>query len=336
MKEEGVLLLHKRKRALISVSDKTGVAALAHSLIGLGWEIVSTGGTAQSLRDAGLSVTSVDEVTGFPEILGGRVKTLNPMIHAGILARFDLEEQRLELERHGISPIELVVVNLYPFARTIAREGVRHAEAVENIDVGGPTMLRAAAKNYAHVTVVVNPNRYPEVIAELEQNGLISLETRCRLAAEAFAHTAEYDAVIAGYFAALPEAGMGLYPAQLSFAFNKVQDLRYGENPQQDAAFYAASGAPSGLAAARKLQGKEISFNNLNDLNAAWDMVREFELPTVVAVKHANPCGVGSAPTVEEAYTLAYDADPVSIFGGVLAVNRVVDGKTARAMSKIF
>ena len=326
----------KIKKALISVSDKTGIVELARELIGLGFEIVSTGGTAQSLHQAGLAVTEAAEVTGFPEILGGRVKTLHPSIHAAILARLDQEDQRQELEAYGITPIELVIVNLYPFEQTIAREETGHEEAVEKIDIGGPAMLRAAAKNHAHVTVLVNPDRYSEVLGELKQSGSVSSATRLRLAAEVFSYTAGYDAAIAAYFNARPDAGMQLYPDRLCLSFKKMQNLRYGENPQQEAAFYASAGTTAGLAAARQIQGKELSFNNLNDLNAAWELALEFEQPTAVAVKHANPCGVGSAATPEEAYRLAFEADPVSIFGGILALNRPVEAAAAAEMSKVF
>ncbi len=325
-----------KRRALISVSDKTGVVEFAKGLISLGFEIISTGGTARILRDNGLTVIEASEVTGFPEILGGRVKTLHPFIHAAILACPDQEDHRLELKKHGIDPIELVVVNLYPFEQTIAREGTGHEEAVENIDIGGPTMLRAAAKNHAYLAVVVNPERYQSLLEELKKNGVLSDETRFSLAAETFSHTAGYDAAIATYFNFLPHSGVDLYPEQMNLSFNKVQSLRYGENPQQKAAFYATSGLRGGLAAARQMQGKELSFNNLNDLNAAWDLVLEFDIPTAVAVKHANPCGVGSASGLYEAYKRAFEADPVSIFGGVLALNRPVDEETAREMSKIF
>jgi phosphoribosylaminoimidazolecarboxamide formyltransferase / IMP cyclohydrolase len=328
--------LTTRRRALISVSDKTGLSRLAKELTALGFEIVSTGGTAGALKEAGIEVTEASEVTGYPEILGGRVKTLHPHIHGAILARLDSEEQKHELDRLGIVPIELVIVNLYPFEETIAREGTSHDQAIEKIDVGGPTMLRAAAKNHEHVTVVVNPERYAEILVELKEKGVIGDITRCRLAAEAFAHTAAYDAAIAGYLNSYPGAGVELYPGQLSIGMRKVQNLRYGENPQQEAAFYTLSGPPQGLAAARQLQGKELSFNNLNDLHAAWELVLEFTAPTAVAVKHANPCGVGSAPAIDEAYRLAFEADPISIFGGVVALNRSLDAETAREMSKIF
>jgi len=326
----------KKRRALISVSDKSGIVDFAGALSDLGFEIVSTGGTARALREAGLEVFDASHVTGFPEILGGRVKTLHPYIHAAILARQDLEAQRVELEEYGITPFDMVVVNLYPFEQTVAREGTAHAEAVENIDIGGPTMLRAAAKNHVHVAVVVNPERYRPLIDELKRNGKVSAKTRQGLAAEAFTHTAGYDAAIAGYFNSRPESGVDLYPQRLNLSFVKQQNLRYGENPQQEAAFYANPGVPAGLASARQLQGKELSFNNLNDLNAAWELVLEFEGPSAVAVKHANPCGVGAASNICEAYRLAFDADPVSIFGGVLALNQPVDAEAALEMSKIF
>lgn len=323
----------QKRRALLSVSDKSGVVELALELTELGFEIISTGGTARAIREAGLSVTEAAEVTGSPEILGGRVKTLHPNIHGAILARSDQVE---ELSKHGIVPIELVVVNLYPFGDTIAREGVTMEEAVENIDVGGPTMLRAAAKNHSRVAVLVKPERYGQVIEELKNSGEVSASTRYRLASEAFAHTAGYDAAITSFFRSRSEFEDEAYPDQLSLALNKVQNLRYGENPQQKAAFYAAAGKRTGLAAANQLQGKELSFNNLNDLNAAWELVKEFKESTAVAVKHANPCGVGSALTIYEAYQLAYEADPVSIFGGIVALNRPVGAATAREMNEIF
>lgn len=326
----------EKRRALISVSDKTGIIDLARELTELGYEIVSTGGTARTLRDASISVTEAADVTGFPEILGGRVKTLHPLIHGAILARLDLPEQQNELEEHGIIPFEIVVVNLYPFEETVARDGVRLEEAIENIDIGGPAMLRAAAKNHNHVAVMVNPARYNSLLDEIKAEGSVGKSTRCKLAAEAFAHTAAYDAAITKYLNTLYEYQAEKYPEYLPMALKKIQDLRYGENPQQLAAFYADSGPLTGLAAARQLQGKELSFNNINDLNAALELVLEFDDPTVVAVKHANPCGVGSGPTIFEAYNLAYDADPVSIFGGVLALNRPVGAATARVMVEIF
>ena len=328
-------MLTERRRALISVSDKRGIVELAQELAALNFEIISTGGTARAIKEAGVTVIEAAELTGFPEILGGRVKTLHPFIHGAILGCPDKEEQKKDLQKHGITPIELVVVNLYPFEETIARKGVSHAEAVENIDIGGPTMLRAAAKNHAYVAVVVNPERYAQVVDEIKRLGAIGDDTRYELAAEAFAHTAAYDAAIAGYFSNHSK-DKELFPDQLSMSYKKVQDLRYGENPQQEAAFFAASGVLRGLAAAHQLQGKELSFNNINDLNAAWELVLEFIEPTAVAVKHANPCGVGTADRLSKAYRLAYDADPVSIFGGVVALNRPVDGPTAQEMIKIF
>ena len=325
-----------RKRALLSVSDKSGILELARQLDSLGWEIISTGGTARVLSGAGIPVIEAAGVTGFPEILGGRVKTLHPKIHGGLLARLELEEHRQQLAEQDISPIQLLVVNLYPFAETIARPGAGLEEAVENIDIGGPAMIRAAAKNFAHVAVVVNPARYRQIAAELAERGAVSDETRYRLAAEAFAHTAHYDALIAGYLNRRPESEVGLFPPLLSLPLQKVIALRYGENPQQEAAFYALGGKRQGLAAARQLQGKELSFNNLNDLHAAWELLLEFAGPTAVAVKHTNPCGVASAATLEEAYRLAYEADPVSIFGGIVALNRPVSEAVAREMVKIF
>jgi len=325
------------KRALLSVSDKEGIVDFARGLAGLGVELISTGGTARVLADAGLTVRPVSDLTGFPEILGGRVKTLHPAVHAGILYRREVPEDGEQLAKLGIGPIDLVVVNLYPFAQNTARPGVSLAEAIENIDIGGPTMIRAAAKNYRGVGVVVNPARYREVLAELEENkGILSEETAFRLAVEAFAHTAQYDAVISNYLGKLL-AGEGIFPAHLNLTLTKVQDLRYGENPHQRAAFYAEAGtAGPSLVRARQLQGKPLSFNNINDGNAALELVREFTETTVVALKHTNPCGVATAETVLEAYRRAYAADPVSIFGGIVAVNRPVDGETARAMVEIF
>jgi phosphoribosylaminoimidazolecarboxamide formyltransferase/IMP cyclohydrolase len=325
------------KRALLSVSDKEGIVEFARGLAALGVELVSTGGTAQVLAAAGLPVRSVSDLTGFPEILGGRVKTLHPAVHGGILYRREVPEDEEQLAKLGIGSIDLVVVNLYPFAETIARPGVTLAEAIENIDIGGPTMIRAAAKNYRGVGVVVNPARYQEVLAELEENtGTLSEETAFRLAVEAFAHTAQYDAVISNYLGKLL-AGKEGFPAHLSLTLTKLQDLRYGENPHQRAAFYGEAGdvGPS-LARARQLQGKPLSFNNINDGNAALELVREFSETTVVALKHTNPCGVATAESLLEAYRRAYEADPVSIFGGIVAVNRPVDVETARAMVEIF
>lgn len=326
----------QKKRALLSVSDKSGIVKLGRKLQQLGWEIISTGGTARTLGENGVAVTEAAAVTGFPEILGGRVKTLHPRIHGGLLARLELEEHRRQLVEQGILPIQLLVVNLYPFAETVAQPGVTLADAVENIDIGGPAMIRAAAKNCAHVAVVVNPDRYASIIRELSSGNTVSAETRFKLAAEAFAHTAHYDAIIAAYLSARPEAGGELFPELLSLPLQKIQELRYGENPQQQASFYALGVKRRGLAAMRQLQGKELSFNNLNDLQGAWELVLEFDKPTAVAVKHTNPCGVASAETIEEAYRRAHDADPVSIFGGIIALNRPVTAAAAGEMGKMF
>ncbi|APC09309.1 bifunctional phosphoribosylaminoimidazolecarboxamide formyltransferase/IMP cyclohydrolase [Neomoorella thermoacetica] len=323
------------KRALISVSDKTGLVELARGLVELGWELLSTGGTARTLIAAGLPVTEVAAVTGFPEILDGRVKTLHPKIHGGILAR-PTPEHLAQLQEQGIQPIDLVVVNLYPFRETIARPGVTPAEAIENIDIGGPAMVRAAAKNHERVGIVVDPASYNEVLTELREKGSLSPETRRRLAAAAFAHTAAYDAAIAAYFQRL----MGYeepFPASFVLSGEKVQDLRYGENPHQGAAFYRLPAPPPGtLAGARQLQGKELSYNNLMDLDAAWNLACDFKEPVVAIIKHTNPCGVARARTPAAAYRLAYAADPVSAFGGIVACNRPVDGEMAGAMTEIF
>ncbi|MDN5327257.1 MAG: phosphoribosylaminoimidazolecarboxamide formyltransferase / cyclohydrolase [Moorella sp. (in: firmicutes)] len=323
------------KRALISVSDKTGLVELARGLVELGWELLSTGGTARTLTAAGLPVTEVAAVTGFPEILDGRVKTLHPKIHGGILAR-PTPEHLAQLQEQGIKPIDLVVVNLYPFRETIARPGVTPAEAIENIDIGGPAMVRAAAKNHERVGIVVDPASYDEVLTELREKGSLSPETRRRLAAAAFAHTAAYDAAIAAYFQRLMR-NEEPFPASFILSGEKVQDLRYGENPHQGAAFYRLPAPPPGtLAGARQLQGKELSYNNLMDLDAAWNLACDFKEPVVAIIKHTNPCGVARASTPAAAYRLAYAADPVSAFGGIVACNRPVDGEMAWAMTEIF
>ncbi len=325
------------RTALISVSRKEGVLEFAGALSKRGWNIISTGGTAGMLKEGGVEVRKVSAVTGFPEILDGRVKTLHPRIHGGILARRDLSAHLDELHKAGIGPIDMVVVNLYPFVETISRENVTMTEALENIDIGGPAMVRAAAKNFPGVIVVVNPARYPDVLAELDEQGDVSPETRCSLAYEAFAHTAEYDSYISAYLSRRPEAGAGDFPARVIYPYEKVQELRYGENPHQKAAFYREAGAvPGTVAMAEQLQGKELSFNNINDLNAAWELVKEFSETAVVAVKHANPCGVGIGAGVLESYIKAYQADPVSIFGGIVAINCPVDRETAAKMGEIF
>ncbi len=326
----------KTKLALLSVSDKTGLVDFGRGLAELGFTILSTGGTKKALSEAGVPVKSVSEATGFPEILDGRVKTLHPIIHGGILARRDLEEHRLQLEAHGIGAIDLVCVNLYPFAQTVAKPGVTLEEAVENIDIGGPTMVRAAAKNFNHVTVVVNPARYSQVLSELKESGRVSDETRFALAVEAFSHTAEYDAMISSWLQR-KLYGASTFPGTLVLSYTKVQELRYGENPQQQAAFYREPNpAPGTLAGAVQLHGRELSFNNLNDLNAAWDLVQEFDQPAAVAVKHATPCGVAVGKDLFDAYARAFASDPVSIFGGIVAVNRTLDAKTAAKMAEIF
>ncbi|BBW98327.1 bifunctional phosphoribosylaminoimidazolecarboxamide formyltransferase/IMP cyclohydrolase [Geobacillus sp. FSL W8-0032] len=322
------------KRALISVSNKEGIISFAKQLAELGVEIISTGGTKRALEEAGVPVISISDVTGFPEILDGRVKTLHPAIHGGILAVRSDEHHQAALAEHGIRPIDLVVVNLYPFQQTIAKPDVTLAEAIENIDIGGPTMVRAAAKNYADVAIVVDPADYRTVIEELKTTGSIQAETRQKLAAKAFRHTAAYDAMIAEYLTNL--AGED-YPETLTITYTKKQSLRYGENPHQSAAFYAKPlGAAFSMANAVQLHGKELSYNNINDANAAINLIREFQEPAVAAIKHMNPCGVGVGATLLEAFTKAYEADPVSIFGGIIAVNREVDKETAERMHDIF
>ncbi|WP_134699690.1 bifunctional phosphoribosylaminoimidazolecarboxamide formyltransferase/IMP cyclohydrolase [Ammoniphilus sp. YIM 78166] len=320
-------------RALISVSDKTGVVELAKELEKLGVEIISTGGTSKLLKEQGIKVTGISEVTGFPEILDGRVKTLHPNIHSGLLAIRDKEEHQKQLEELKIQPIDLVIVNLYPFKETISKADVTYEDAIENIDIGGPTMLRSAAKNHAFVTVVVDAKDYEGVVAEMKA-GEVSLETRRRLAAKVFRHTAAYDSLISNY---LTEQVGEEWPDQYTVTFEKVQDLRYGENPHQKAGFYRAPLAGKGtLSTAEQLHGKELSYNNINDADAALQLVKEFSEPAVVAVKHTNPCGVGTGKTILEAYQKAYESDPVSIFGGIIAANRVIDKDTALLMKELF
>lgn len=320
------------KRALLSVSDKDGIVEFARGLAELGVELISSGGTAQGLAAAGLPVRRVEEVTGFPEILDGRVKTLHPAIHAGILARRDVPAHLAKLTELGIAPIDLVAVNLYPFAATIAKPDVTLEEAIENIDIGGPTLIRAAAKNHQGVAVIVNPVRYEEVLRELRTQGGVSAATAYHLAVEAFAHTAQYDSVIASYLAGREEG----FPAHLPLTYTKLRDLRYGENPHQKAALYAQPGAQGGIALARQLHGKELSFNNIGDANAAWELVQEFAEPCAVGVKHMNPCGVGTGPDLLTAWQKAYAGDPVSIFGGIVAFNREVTVELAQALNEIF
>ena len=324
-----------RRRAIFSVSDKTGIADLAKTLHGLGFELVSTGGTAKTLTEAGLPVINVSEVTGFPECLDGRVKTLHPKIHAGILAMRSNPEHMSQIQDLQVTPIDIVVINLYPFKQTILKGDVSLEEAIENIDIGGPSMLRAAAKNYQDVAVLVDPADYPMVLEDLKRDGVVSDQTKFYLCAKVFEHTAHYDALIAQYLR--EKAGHAKFPELLTLTYEKVQAMRYGENPHQDAVFYKEVRPPAGsLANALQIHGKELSFNNINDANGALDLLKEFSETAVVAVKHANPCGVGVGAAVFEAYQKAYAADPVSIFGGILAINREVDADTAAGIDKIF
>ncbi len=323
--------------ALLSVSNKTGLVDFARSLITeFGFQIISSGGTAQALKDAGLAVTKVAEYTGSPEILGGRVKTLHPKIHGGILARRDVPEDLADLAANGMQAIDLVVVNLYPFQQTIAKPGVTMAEAIEQIDIGGPAMLRAAAKNHAYLTVLCNPSNYPVYLEQLRQ-GEPSLEFRRACAQEVFAHTASYDQSIAHYLATQDIANSPSLPAQFSLLGKELQTLRYGENPHQAASWYQTGDQPTGWAAATKLQGKELSYNNLVDLEAAQKIITEFtDTPAAAIIKHTNPCGVATGGTLVEAYDRAFAADATSAFGGIVALNRPLDGATATALSKTF
>ncbi|MEH7235202.1 bifunctional phosphoribosylaminoimidazolecarboxamide formyltransferase/IMP cyclohydrolase [Bacillus sp. JJ1562] len=322
------------KRALVSVSDKNGLVPFVKGLIENGVEVISTGGTKRTLEEAGLTVIGISEVTGFPEIMDGRVKTLHPNIHGGLLAVRENEEHVKQLQEHHITPIDLVVVNLYPFQQTIAKPDVQFADAIENIDIGGPSMLRSAAKNHKYVTVVVDPQDYDTVLAEIVENGEVAARTKLRLGAKVFRHTASYDAVIAEF---LTNAAGEESPESLTVTYEKKQDLRYGENPHQKAAFYKKPlGTHVSIASASQLHGKELSYNNINDADAALQIVKEFKEPAAVAVKHMNPCGVGVGNTLEEAYQKAYEADSTSIFGGIIAVNREVDAQTAHKLREIF
>ena len=323
--------------ALISVSNKDGLADLARGLDDLGVRCLSTGGTARALRESGVEVTPVSDYTGFPEILDGRVKTLHPRIHAGILARHDLPHHREVLTRHAIQPLGLVVVNLYPFVQTVSREGVTLEDAIEQIDIGGPCMVRAAAKNCAHVTVVVDPSDYTSVLAELAENGGQTREaTRLALARKAFRHTAQYDTAISQYLEQQSGSEAEI-PATVTLSLDRQDLLRYGENPHQRAAIYRpAAGPPQGLAGAVQLQGKQLSFNNYLDLDAAWGLVSEFEETTCIIIKHNNPCGAALGADPREAYVKALECDPVSAFGSILAFNRPVDAATAEATRTLF
>ncbi|MCH5334347.1 MAG: bifunctional phosphoribosylaminoimidazolecarboxamide formyltransferase/IMP cyclohydrolase [Alistipes sp.] len=319
-------------RALISVSDKTGVVEFAKNLKALGWDVIATGGTMKLLEESGVEVINISTVTGFPEICDGRVKTLHPKVHGGLLARRDDESHLQALRDNDIEFIDMVCVNLYPFRKTIEREGVEMAEAVENIDIGGPSMLRSAAKNFRDVTVVCDPADYEKIIAEIRTNGNTTPETRLQLSAKAYTHTAEYDACIAGYMR--HAAGLN---EKLFLEFDLVQSLRYGENPHQSAKFYRTSDeVPYSLATARQLNGKELSYNNIQDANAALNIVREFSEPFCVGLKHMNPCGAAVGKDAVEAWTKAYEADKVSIFGGIVALNRPVTKEVAELMKPIF
>ncbi|EHI68882.1 bifunctional phosphoribosylaminoimidazolecarboxamide formyltransferase/IMP cyclohydrolase [Streptococcus ictaluri] len=323
------------KRALISVSDKNGIVEFAKALKDLGWDIISTGGTKTALDAAGLDTIAIDDVTGFPEMMDGRVKTLHPNIHGGLLARRDLDSHQDAAKENAIEMIDLVVVNLYPFKETILRPDVTYDLAVENIDIGGPSMLRSAAKNHASVTVLVDPADYQGVLDELASQGETTYETRQRLAAKVFRHTAAYDALIAEYFTA--QVGEEK-PEKLTLTYDLKQAMRYGENPQQDADFYQkAIPTDYSIASAKQLNGKELSFNNIRDADAAIRIIRDFkDRPTVVALKHMNPCGIGQADTIETAWDYAYAADPISIFGGIVVLNSEVDAATAEKMHEIF
>jgi phosphoribosylaminoimidazolecarboxamide formyltransferase/IMP cyclohydrolase len=327
-------------RALISVSDKTGVVEFAKALLPLGVQILSTGGTAQLLKLNGVVVTEVSDFTGFPEMMEGRVKTLHPKVHGGILARRDKPDHVASMKEHGIVPIDLVVVNLYPFAQTVAKAGVTMDDAIENIDIGGPAMVRAAAKNHAFVAVVTDPGDYAPLIEQMKKSkGQISDDERYRLAAKAFSHTAEYDGMISNWLTARARDGGKAreFPERFNLQMRLVQALRYGENPHQSAAFYVERDPPAGtLANFRQLQGKELSYNNIADADAAWECCRTFDVPACVIIKHANPCGVAIADSPLAAYRNAFLTDPTSAFGGIIAFNREVDVATAEAVAKQF
>lgn len=319
-------------KALISVSDKTGVVEFAKGLVALGWEILSTSGTMKLLKESGIPVTSVSDVTGFPEICDGRVKTLHPKIHGALLARRDIPEHMKELKDNDIETIDLVCVNLYPFRETIAKPDVTMEDAVEHIDIGGPSMLRSAAKNWESVTVVCNPADYRTILSEIKADGNTTRETRLKLSAKAYTHTAEYDMAISTYMRA--QAGL---PEKLFLEYDLKQELRYGENPHQEAKFFASTvKEPFSLATAEQLNGKELSYNNIQDANATLNIAREFDEPFCVGVKHMNPCGSATGKTIAEAWKKAYEADKTSIFGGIVAANREIDLETAQMLKPIF
>lgn len=321
------------KRALISVSDKTGVLEFAKELVSLGYEIISTGGTKKSLDEAGIPTISISEVTNFPEIMDGRVKTLHPNVHGALLCVRDNPEHVKALEENHIAYIDLVCVNLYPFKQTLQKEGVSHEEIIENIDIGGPSMLRSGAKNYKYIPVIVDPSDYDNVLKELKENGETCPITREYLAAKVFRHTASYDTIIADY---LTKKTGEKYPETFTMTYEKVQDLRYGENPHQEAAFYKGVNPQYSIARAKQLHGKELSYNNIQDANACIEVLKEFSEPCAVGMKHMNPCGVGIGATIEEAWDKAYEADPTSIFGGIVSFNREVSVAVAKKLSQIF
>jgi phosphoribosylaminoimidazolecarboxamide formyltransferase/IMP cyclohydrolase len=332
------------QRALLSVTDKTGLVDFARQLAGMGVELISTGGTAKLLRDSGIAVKDISELTGFPEMLDGRVKTLHPKVHGGILHIRDNPQHRTAIAEHGIEPIDMVVVNLYAFEKTVSKPGVEFHDIIENIDIGGPSMVRSAAKNFQDVAIVTSTFDYEAIASEMQANdSSLSLATKWRLAQKAFATTAAYDSAIAstlGRIAAPETAVFDLsegesFPATLRLSFNKAFDLRYGENPHQKAALYS-DGSGKGVANGKQLQGKELSYNNIVDLQAAWDLAQEFSEPVVAIIKHTNPCGTAVAPTLPEAYKRALECDPVSAFGGVIGVNRPIDAETATEMAKLF
>src|SRR6478752_4127223 len=332
----------KIQRAILSVTDKSGLVDFAHKLAGMGVELISTGGTAKLLRDSGIRVKDISELTGFPEMLDGRVKTLHPKVHGGILHRREDAGHRAAVAEHGIPPIDMVVVNLYAFEKTEAKPDVHFEELIENIDIGGPSMIRSAAKNFQDVAVVTSPQDYDALAEEMSKSGgALSSETKWRLAQKAFATTAAYDSAIASTLERVSsngnfhlQQGAG-FPDTLRLSFTKLGDLRYGENPHQKAAMYS-DGSGAGVANGRQLQGKELSYNNIVDLQAAWDLAQEFEEPVVAIINHTNPCGTATGKTLLEAYKKALECDPVSAFGGVIGVNRVIDAQTAEEMAKLF
>src|SRR5579863_2257405 len=343
------------RRAILSVTDKTGLVDFARQLSALNIELISTGGTAKLLRDSGIAVKDISDLTGFPEMLDGRVKTLHPKVHGGILHRRENRAHVAAVAEHGIEPIDMVVVNLYAFEKTAAKPGVAFEELIENIDIGGPSMIRSAAKNFHDVAVVTSPADYQAIADELTRsNGTLSLETRWRLAQKAFATTAAYDSAIASTLEGIPDvnnfappadaelrsagqpgAAVPTFPQTLRLSFQKTLDLRYGENPHQRAAMYS-DGSGEGVANARQIQGKELSYNNIVDLQAAWDLAQEFDEPVCAIIKHTNPAGTATGKTLAEAYRRALECDPVSAFGGVIGVNRPIDGEAAEEMHKLF